>query len=251
MLVLHYPFFRIGEAWFDEEPGQERVDLILYRQHPQPPPHASCRPRFTLVTDLRREPDDILAAMSKETQYKIRRAGQRDGLQHQFRWADAAAAIPEFCRFYNHFAEQKRLARANMRRLRAMVGINGLALSVVSEYKLGPLVWHAYLIGPGRARLLHSASHYRDATDSAVRNLVGRANRYHHWRDMLEFRDRGVSSYDWGGWYGGSTDAEKLRVNRFKEGFGGSKIQEYDGWAACTPMGRVVLLAARLVGHLS
>lgn len=250
MLVLQYPFFRLGEAWFGEKPRQERVDLISYRQYPEPLPHASCHPRLTLLTDLRREPDDILAAMSRETRYEIRRA-QRDKLQHQFWCADAAASIPEFCRFYNRFARQKRLLRANPRRLHAMAKAGTLVLSVVSHDSLGPLVWHAIFLAAGRARGLYSASHYRSVVDSSVRNLMGRANRYHHWCDMLELCKRGASFYDWGGWYGGTTDAEKLRVNCFKKGFGGTIVQEYDGWAACSPVGHVVLAAARLAGRLS
>ncbi len=248
MLVLHYPFFRLGEAWFGERPAQERVDLISYRQHPQPLRQGLCHPRYTLVTDLGPEPDEILANMSKENQYKIRRAGQRDELQYEY--ADVQTAIPEFRRFYDHFARQKQLRQANARRLHALAQINGLALSQVRHRELGILVWHAYLLAGNRARLLYSASHYRDESDSGVRNLVGRANRYHHWRDMLKFREGGIATFDWGGWYCGNRDAERLRVNRFKESFGGAIIQEYDGWVARSPLGLAVLAAARLTGRL-
>ncbi len=38
---------------------------------------------------------------------------------------------------------------------------------------------------------------------------------------------RGFRVYDFGGWYAGSTDVEKLMINRFKEEFGGQKVLEF------------------------
>lgn len=61
-----------------------------------------------------------------------------------------------------------------------------------------------------------------------MRNLIGRANRFHHWQDMLRFKQAGIRVYDFGGWYQGTTDTEKLGINRFKAEFGGTVVTNYN-----------------------
>jgi lipid II:glycine glycyltransferase (peptidoglycan interpeptide bridge formation enzyme) len=58
--------------------------------------------------------------------------------------------------------------------------------------------------------------------------MLGRANRYHHWEDMLRFKKSGISVYDFGGWYVGDTDQEKLRINDFKNKFGGQIVKNFN-----------------------
>lgn len=107
------------------------------------------------------------------------------------------------------------------------------------------LVWHAYYVGQSRARLLHSASLFREASDSAFRTLVGRANRYQHWRDMLKLKADGLTTYDMGGWYAGSEDEAKLSINKFKEGFGGETVVEYHCEEAVSLKGKLYKIARR------
>src|SRR5262249_28879040 len=107
----------------------------------------------------------------------------------------------------------------------AVAGVLDLSCAVDAEGK--DLVWHAYYRAPRRVQLLHSGSIIRTSTDSAFRNLIGRANRYHHWQDMLRFKEAGVVAYDFGGWYPGNRHQDFLRVNRFKEEFGGSVVREF------------------------
>lgn len=39
----------------------------------------------------------------------------------------------------------------------------------------------------------------------------------------MHCKQQGRLSYDFGGWYEGSSDQQKLLINRFKEEFGGKK----------------------------
>ena len=77
------------------------------------------------------------------------------------------------------------------------------------------------------AVLTHSASLYR-GRDKDFRNLVGRANRLHHFKDMLFFKGNACNLYDFGGWYAGTEDQDRLMINRFKEEFGGQKVLQYN-----------------------
>ena len=45
---------------------------------------------------------------------------------------------------------------------------------------------------------------------------------------MLRFRDEGFSIYDLGGWYQGKDSQDQLRINCFKERFGGELVLQYN-----------------------
>ena len=82
---------------------------------------------------------------------------------------------------------------------------------------------------------------------SAARNLIGRANRYLIWNDLLRYKDQGLKWFDFGGWYEGTTDPALLRINEFKKGFGGQVMREYVCEQIVTLRGWVALNAARLL----
>jgi hypothetical protein len=48
--------------------------------------------------------------------------------------------------------------------------------------------------------------------------------------------------YDFGGWYAGTDDAALVAINRFKHGFGGSRVVEYNASRALTGLGRLYML---------
>src|SRR5688572_17228786 len=174
-----------GEIWFDEEaPSDPGVDVLFYRQRPWPIEKACCSLFLTLVTDLEVDEDKIIDGFGSSNRYKIKRAESKDALESTF-VTDARTHVAAFCDFYDQFARQKSLERAYRRGIMAAAEAGELVLtSACREGK--PLVWHSYMRQGRTAALLHSASLFRDK-DSADRALLGRANRWLHWRDMLVF----------------------------------------------------------------
>ena len=63
-----------------------------------------------------------------------------------------------------------------------------LALSNAALPSGEVVVWHSYALAGNRARLLQTASLFRDSRSSAERNAIGRANRALHYEDMIAFR---------------------------------------------------------------
>jgi hypothetical protein len=228
---------RIAELWFDEEPDGP-VDILRFRQRPKLPDGATGTPFLTRLVDLTRPADEILTGFKKDTQYEIRRAASKDRLIYA-PTADTVAALPRFREFYDAFARRKGLPLIDADVLGRYAGAGMLAFSAVTLEDRTPLVWHAYIRRPGRVRLLHSASRFRESGDSAFRNMVGRANRFHHWKDILHFKVDGIAIYDLGGWYEGTEDVERLKVNAFKEEFGGAMLEEFDGELLVTWKGRL------------
>ena len=111
------------------------------------------------------------------------------------------------------------------------------------------LVWHAYYVSCARARIIHSVS-IRAGLHPAVRNHIGRANRYHHWRDMLELKAAGIRLYDFGGWSPDPKNRKRQGINRFKEEFGGVLTHEYNCLKATSLIGKLaVAVYGRLGGY--
>lgn len=244
MIVFEKRFVRIGELWFGEGPGTERVDVLKYRQSPTRPPRGRVSEFHTLVIDLGLSEAEIRSGFNKGTDYEARRAETKDGLVTATVDLSSPGTLDAYIAFYNAFTSSKGLPPAEPRTLAAYASASAL---VIREVRIAGelLVLHAYLMREGRTRLLQSASHFREVEDGSIRGLVGRANRFLHWDDLRYFKASGCSLYDFGGWYEGSEDEEKLNINRFKEGFGGRIVREYNATVPASPRGALYLSAVR------
>ncbi len=240
MIIYKRWQWRIAEFHYDEASAALPVDIVRHFWRPAPMAGFECKPAYTLVLDLTRSLETLLGQMHRETRYRIQRS-ERECFQYQC-WPEAAPeALDEFHRFYDEFALRKHLLKLNWRRLEALRQLGTLDLSRIRDAAGRTLIWHAHYRTHDRARGIYSASAAREGMEPSFRSLVGTANRYLTWRDMLHFREQGLGVYDLGGWYGGAEDAEKLRINSFKESFGGNVIEEYNSEAGITPAGRLAL----------
>jgi hypothetical protein len=228
-----------GEVWFDEEPSHDcRVDIVQYRFRKAPITHAHIRPFLTLVTDLFAGEEEIAHRFGKDCRYKIRRADTKDGLRAEF-IADPESTLDEFAGFFDAFARQKSHRPCDRKWLAAACEARQLVLS--SATRDGePLVWHAHVLCGASAGLQYTASHFR-GQDNGYRALVGRANRWLHWKDMLRFKRMGMERYDWGGMFEDQSTLEREGINRFKQDFGGQPIRVYDCVVPVSLRGRVYL----------
>ncbi|AWO93178.2 MULTISPECIES: GNAT family N-acetyltransferase [Bradyrhizobium] len=235
---------RIEEFWFDEAIPQRGVDVAWLCQRLAIPEITQPSAKYTLVVDLTLSDEQLLANMQSETRYEIRRAQNKDALEF---WAPTAPDPSSLAAFYDLFAQfaaDKGLSPVRMEYLGAAARAGVLRLGrMLHEGEV--VVWHSYLLIGSRVRLLHSASLFRGQAP-ARRSLIGRANRLLHWLEMQHFRGAGATLYDFGGWYAGHDDEDLLRINRFKEGFGGTVRQEAQGVRALTLLGRAYLWARPL-----
>lgn len=247
MLVWKTRNLTIAETWFDEPlPAVGQVDVVNYRQAPQPLDSAA-ENFYTLVTDLGLSEDNLFARIQKTTRDKIRRADERDELTLEVGDPNDPAFVEAFVDFYAEFAVQKGLAPLSAEYLQLLQQEGRLDLARVRAGDGQAIVYHANYAHRGRARLLYSASHFRNSSDSGFRNKVGRANRWLHWKALQRFKASGHHCYDWGGWYDGKNDLARLNINRFKEGFGGERQLTYNGRLLLTAKAKVVDFAARLI----
>jgi hypothetical protein len=246
VIIYRKKFVRIAEAWYGEEPDATGVDIARGFQRDEPRPGALCREFYTSLIDLKRDPGALLAGMKRGCRSKIRRAEARDAVAYE---CSNAAGRPDllarFCEMYDEFAPRKNLPSLDPGWLSLMAATGGLFVSRVARASGDALVWHTHFLSGGRATLLHSAS--PTTAEASDRNLVGRANRFHHWQDMLHFKGAGATLYDLGGWYQGDGDARRLGINKFKEDFGGGVVKNYITERALTLRGKLFLRARSLL----
>jgi len=228
-----------GEIWYDEElPANARVDIVHYHQRVAPIADVRTTPFPSLVTDLAGREDTIVSGFGKDCRYKIRRAETNDGLRMEFTSAPEGK-LDEFRAFYDTFARQRSLEPADHQWLVAACKARQLALASASRNGEA-LVWHAHVVCGNTARLQYSSSAFRNR-ENDYRALVGRANRWLHWKEMLRFKEAGLERYDWGGLFEDESTPEHAGVNKFKRDFGGRQECTYDCMVPVTLKGRIYL----------
>lgn len=210
------------QKWFAREAGRGELSrFVVYYQYlgEKPPPHFVRRPYSTAVVDLSRGPETVLEGMNKHTRHHVRRAEQ-DGLSWE---RDVPAG--DFAAFHAAFAREKGIEAVDAPRL-ASYGTNILLTRVRREDRV--LAQHAYIVdrGEARARFLYSSSGRFEGEGAAI---VGRANRWCHWKDMLWLQESGIAAYDLGGIAEGATDPALVGINEFKFELGGTLVRE-DHW---------------------
>lgn len=231
---------KILEVWFDDDPGDlTGYDVVTYTQRSAPVPGPFCLFYYTLIIDLDRPPAELLAAMHNNNAQQIRRALGKDQLACTFSHPPAAGELDQFKAF---FAADPEGEPADAERLDQFARAGLLALSKVQAADGKVLAWHAYVCHRGQRRARCDLSRTAPARGEAeVRNLLGRANRLLHYQDMQTLQQMGIRFYDFGGWYPGTDDPKRLNINRFKEGFGGRVVMEYEASRALTVLGSAYL----------
>ena len=246
VVVFNRGLYRSAVVFFDEKPNLQGIDIAHYLQRSGPVENGRCREFHTRLIDLLRSEDDLLADVRKDTRYEIRRAQDRDGVKCGRIDAHESGALERFRLAYDRFASEKKLAPSDGRVLEGYWrgGVLQLARAIHSDGR--ELVWHAYVVSSGRARLLHSASILHSAEDRDLRSLIGRANRLLHWFEMTSFKADGLGVYEHGGWSDYTNDDDKARINQFKESFGGHVVREFNCVQAISRRGWAVVAAQRL-----
>jgi hypothetical protein len=232
MIISEQFSIRIADLYFDEpKPPDEDVDIFRYNQVSAPVRGATCTPFATIVLDLSASPEQLLSNAKRECREKFHRA-EREEQAGRLRYEYSASGTSEWiARFKKHFdrcSSVKALPHASRSRLSILAHNHALDISFVTDSEGEILAASCALLTPKRVRGLYAAASFRFTSDLKQRALIGRANRYLFWRDCLRFKESGAELFDFGGYYTGNADTEKLRINAFKEGFGGEVRREFN-----------------------
>ena len=244
---------RIADIWFnDGEEPSFACDIRRYHYVRSLPSRCASPERlYTILIDLSRDEDALLSELDKTTKYQAKRAKERDDVRTEtfISLGDKSREkLDQYIDFFNEFAKSKDRGLIDLADLESFHEAGTLCVRSVIDNKSGTtLSMHCNVVSDGKARLHQSSSHVRGSDDADFRSLVGRANRFLHWDDILYFKGLGISFYDFGGWYGGTEDQEKLAINKFKEAFGGTKTEEFSYLVPCTFAGKASIFMRNLI----
>jgi hypothetical protein len=237
-IIYRRRFYSVAETFFTTDPPAVDVDVVEWIQAPARVPRARCTAFDTIVIDLTSRRSALWGGMNKETRYEVRRAANRDGITYREARRPDEVMLTHFVSFYDKFTREKRLAGPDPRRLTALSRAGALELSAVYDSDGRELGWHAYYRGDRRTVLLHSASALPWVEASDQRNFLGRANRFHHWSDLVHFQNGGLCVYDLGGRSGSPALSG---IDSFKASFGGAVIREWNCVLPRSSRGAVVI----------
>ncbi len=184
--------------------------------------------QYSLISDLSLASEDILASFTKTIKNEINRSEREMVKCAQYTSQELLSQdqiVSSFGQMYSEMYQEKGIEgkKIYMPELKSYIDENVLMISCAMINEV-PVVFHSYIYNKNKCRLLHSCSQFR-VEDNSMRNAIGRANKYLHWKDMLWFKEKSVSSYDWGGLT--SIDSPN-GIDTFKMSFGGKTTQYYN-----------------------
>jgi hypothetical protein len=194
--------------------------------------------------DLTLEPDVLLSNMRKNTSREIRNAQDRDGLSCSINPTPSEGEVEDYAKFYDanpRTQDQEPLERDRLRAL-AKVGLVHIAQVLDAEGVI--LAQHCLLChrGAGTIQLSSLVSLHHGEANKNQGSAIGRANRWLFYREFLFYKERGFLIYDLNGWYAGTEDEKRLRINLFKEGFRGRILYGYDCEEPVSIRGKIYLM---------
>ncbi|WP_409253096.1 hypothetical protein V1502_03950 [Bacillus sp. SCS-153A] len=194
----------------------------------------------TLLIDLEKDKQELFNDFSKKVRYEIKRA-ERQGVKYSEIHKPSDKEIEEFTKSFNKFAAEKKIRPCNSNKLKAYRNKNAFVITRANVEE-SFLCSHGYIFDGERAIMLYSFS-FKNTDDTEQRNLIGRANRYLHWRSILSFKKKGGKWYDLCGL---SLDKNELQgINRFKKGFGGMEADELKTYRGKNLLGKFIIVALR------
>ena len=198
-----------------------KVDFIDYFRPSQynyfqgnPPIFMKVGKGHTIHIDLTQSEDEILQGCKSNTRNEIRRA-IREGF-----FFEEMNDYQEFVDFYNVFAQEKNIEKIDMSHL---TKYGKHLLLYKSGFDGNVMTMHASFTDDDikRVTLLYSAS--VRLTDSIDKKMVGFSNRFLHYKEFLQFKSMGYTSYDINGVCIDQRDKARYSIGKFKQGFGGEE----------------------------
>lgn len=251
MIVYRRWGLAFAEAFYEQLPAKApRADIVRITAAAQLPDVAArARQSHTLLLDLRRAEQELFDEMEKGTRYEVRRAMDKDGLEYGLDAECSARDISLFSDYYDRFAASKQRRPVFRTRLRVLAQHGMLILARAFGGDGETLVWHAYVRTTDRVILLYSASLFREKQDASLRSLIGRANRFAHWNDILAVKRMGCLTYDMGGIDIAGRSPETANIAHFKRGFGGTVVPVFSHTLPNSILGRAACAGAGLIGR--
>ena len=230
------------DVWYDSNAYYTDADVVYYTQMDKPMGD-EWYDQYTILIDLEQSKEVLFEQIQKRSREEIRSMlSKTDFFFSAIAEGITRTLLNEFIECYNRFANAKKIPAAEVHRLSDYLENGLLTITRVFDKNNVVVAWHAYRVNADRVFLIYSITTAYLHTDSKMKNEIGAANKFCHWKDLEYFKNLGVKLYDFGGWYNGNTDKELLGINNFKEKFGGIITPNYNGIQYVTLKGKLFRL---------
>ena len=186
----------------------------------------------TLISDLSLSEEELWSITTKTVRNEINRSIRENVGISVYRGQEISDdLLNKFNVMYHDMYEEKGMSGYYLpiSELKEYADKDALVITT-SEIDGMIVVYHSYITDGYHSRFLHSCSEFR-VVDNAMRNAIGRANKYLHWSDWLYLKQMGVIEYDWGGI---ESYEEPNGIDKFKMAFGGKYNEYYNLFCDCS-----------------
>jgi lipid II:glycine glycyltransferase (peptidoglycan interpeptide bridge formation enzyme) len=201
-------FFKLKEVWFTKPENDRKFDVvhvISYKDYDNPEFIKTINK--TSIIDLKLKENDLLKLMNKTTRYEIKKTESRNvDTRLNENWE-------EFYSLYRNFQKNKKLKVELLESLEK----NSVLFNLYFEGNLTNTILFYDSFPIARARKIVSLKKVKNSSY---------LSRYLLWRSIQYFKSKNYSILDLGG-----LDFDDKRfegINKFKLGFGGKIINQYD-----------------------
>lgn len=206
------------------------------------PPRLPHKIKGNIGIDLSQPVEKIFAGFSRAFRQDIRNSIRDDYFLVERRTKPDEKELEAFCEYFNEFSRQKSIHTISRGNLEYFIEADSFLYTKVLDKKTGqPLCFLTYILHKNRASGQFGCSHFRLMQESAERNKIGKANKYLHYQNMLYFKEKGYSFYDFGGYHADENGDPLTGIDRFKKYFGGVPFTEYAFFYPRTLAGKLVL----------
>ncbi|MBQ8472243.1 MAG: hypothetical protein IJ501_01925 [Bacilli bacterium] len=202
----------------------------------------------TLIINLKDNEDVIYNNINKTVRYEINRC-EKENIKFEFydssMLKNNSEIVSKFKDCYDNMYKAKGLDTfLNINDFNKYIDSNLLVLTIAVDNENEELAYHVYVVTDEKVRLLYSCSNFR--SDSSKKSLIGRANKYLHWKDILKFKQENKIEYDFGG-INSFTDPNG--IDKFKLAFGGEQRKYYNVIYGNSFLGKILVFLYKLKGN--
>lgn len=206
------------------------------------PPNVKYKVKKNIGVDLTKTEEMLLAGFS----HGVRGDVNKEMRNHEFAITNftnpTEEFLREFCEFYDAFAAQCGIDPISKNNIYPYLKEQVYTISCLRDKATDQIVsYYTYIRHDTRITTQFSCSNFRLNADAAGRNRVGRANKYLHYYNMVNFKNEGCTLYEFGGYHEDENGKPATGIDNFKKTFGGTTFTEYSFYYPRTLKGRLVL----------
>jgi hypothetical protein len=221
---IFFSFEEFLHSYTGNEKSQADFSYITGTVAPVGPYHFTKR---TIINDLTVTEEQIFRAYNDTTRQYISSLMRAQLCSHQFIMIPSEADVRLLAGQSENFTRTMGLPAVNINYMLALNKANRLHMSYVRDHNNVILAAHGYRLSDVRAELAYSFRAIEPGADKERQKLLSKANRYSHYKDMLQLKSLGFAAYDFGGLSDGAdTNTKWTHIDEFKMFFGGS-VQVY------------------------